>query len=163
MRYVFFCCYEGLLTISSPNVVYVDIPQCSVRGPKLIGPKIQIALYADDTVIYSHSFSRGVANKKIQIHIDKLQKYWDSNTETIVFRKKFINIRVFSPLKIYVHKTLTTNTVKYLGVYLDNTLRHRTHLKKSISTSQNLIRLIYPLLVKYKTLITSNKILLYIA
>lgn len=87
---------------SSERDIRAGVPQDSVLGPALFSiyineiikfPKTKLAMFTDDTAIYTHSFSAVVAAKQIQIHIDLLQEYYKtwkitlnvSKTEIIIY------------------------------------------------------------------------------
>lgn len=131
---------------STTTPIPAGVPQGSVLGPVLFSlylndlptcAKTNTALFADDTAIYAHSFNADVASKQIQLQIYQLEKYWkfwkikinSKKTEQIIFSRKFTNNKIFTPLKVENHKIKPKDTVKYLGMILDNRLTHRQHIK----------------------------------
>ena len=157
------------------------VPQGSVLGPAIFNyyindipsfEKTKIAIYADDTAIYAHSFNAQVATKQVQIHLDMIlqfAKQWkikinNTKTEYFIFSKKFTNLKVYETLKVDGVKIQPSKlAVKYLGVYLDKTLSFIPHVNNIIKKGNGAIRLLYPLLNKYSQLSQKNKKLLYTA
>jgi hypothetical protein len=165
-------------TYSTLKTPLKGVPQGSILGPKLFTlfindiptfPQTKLALYADDTAIYAHSFNAQVANKQIQIHLDILTKFytkWKINinpekTENIIFTKKFTNNKIFTPIKINNTTITPTKTVKYLGMYLDTRLTHKIHIKNTINKAYALMKTLYPLMAKNSKLNSKNKKLIY--
>lgn len=121
-------------TLSTKHKIKAGVPQGSVLGPKLfniylndipIFPKTKIALFADDTALYAHSFSAVVAAKQVQIHLNLLEHYYQlwkiklntTKTEVIIFSRKRKDSKIFQPIKVLGHNTQSVNAVKYLGVF----------------------------------------------
>ena len=130
--------------------IQAGVPQGSVLGPKLFNvylndiptfTKTKLALFADDTAIYAHSYNAIIAAKEIQTHMTILEPYYrkwkihlnETKTEVITFtKKKERNSRIFQPITVYGHKTTPVKAVKYLGVYLDTGLTYRNHIMESV-------------------------------
>ncbi|KAK2577593.1 hypothetical protein KPH14_012704, partial [Odynerus spinipes] len=165
-------------TKSTKHKIRAGVPQGSVLGPKLFNifindiptfPKTEMALFADDTAVYAHSFSAVVAAKQIQLHINMLEKFYDkwkislnaSKTEVIVFTKKRNDRTIFQPIKVYGHPTQPNTAVKYLGMHLDSKLTYRTHINHIIRKVYAVQRKLYPLMVKNSALTVKNKKLIY--
>ncbi|KAL0269181.1 UNVERIFIED_CONTAM: hypothetical protein PYX00_006993 [Menopon gallinae] len=165
---------------SEYKTVEAGVPQGSVLGPKLYNfftcdvPKFEktnLALYADDTAIYAHSFSAVVANKQLQIHLDILTDYYKkwhiqinpNKTENIIFCRKYTNNKIFSKIKCNGHGVSPKSEVKYLGVTLDQRLNFDRHINKLTQTANGVIKNIYPLISKRSKLSQKNKKLLYLA
>jgi hypothetical protein len=163
---------------SGKRSTLAGVPQGSVLGPALFNiflndipefPKTKLALFADDTAIYAHSFSAVVAAKQIQIHIDILVEYYkkwkitlnSSKSEYITFKRKFTNTRIFQPIKIDNSPIEIKHSVKYLGIHLDEKLTFKTHIKESIRKGHASLKNLYSLMVKNSKLCTNNKRLIY--
>lgn len=142
------------------NIFTHDIPQF---------PHTSTALYADDTAIYSHSFAATVANKQLQIHAHILEHYYNkwkiqlnaTKPENIIITRKFAHTKTYTPIKINNTPTHTTNTVKYLGVHLDNRLNFKQHIKQTLRKAYATTKTLYPLLAKTAKTTQQNKKLIY--
>lgn len=77
-----------------------------------------------------------------------------------MFTKKYQNIRIIQPIKVYEHKVKPTNIVKYLGVHLDSKLNFKKHIQV-LSKAYLIFRKLYPLMIKNSSLSTYNKLLIY--
>lgn len=165
-------------TKSRTKEIEAGVPQGSVLGPQLFSiflndipefERTNIALFADDTAIYAHSFCAVVAAKQIQIHLNMLEKYYSQwkvtlnpeKTELIVFSKKMTGNKIFSPVKVYGQQVAPSNNVKYLGVHLDSKLTYKHHLKMAIQKVYPIMKKVYPLLVKNSSVTMENKRLIY--
>lgn len=163
---------------STKRKVLAGVPQGSVLGPKLFNinlndipkfEKTKMSLFADDTAIYSHSFSAIVAAKQIQLHLYKLEKFYRdwkislnaTKTELIVFAKKTANIKIFQPVTLYGHPIRPTACVKYLGTFLDSKLTFKAHIKQSLRKVYSVQKKLYPLMSKNSKLSMKNKNLIY--
>lgn len=163
---------------STVREIRAGVPQGSVLGPIIFNiyindmpkfAKTNLAVYADDTAIYAHSFNAQVATKQVQIHLDMILKFandWkikinDSKTEHILFTKKFTNIKITSPLKVNGMSISTSNKVKYLGVYLDKGMSFVPQINHLVAKGHGVVRTLYPLLNRYSALTLKTKKLLY--
>jgi hypothetical protein len=162
-------------TLSEKRPIKAGIPQGSVLGPKLFPifindvpafAKTSLALYADDTAIYAHSFSAEVATRQVQIQVNLLEKYFDKwliqinlvKTEAILFSKKFTNTKIITPLKVKNRKVLTQPSVKYLDVHLDTRLTYHTHIDRTLTRAKATLNALYPLFSKDSKLTSGNKL-----
>lgn len=157
------------------------VPQGSVLGPVIFSffindmptfAKTKLAVYADDTAIYSHSFNAQVATKQCQIHCDKILDFahrWKikinlPKTEHIIFSRKFTNSKVFTQLQLGQTKIIpAAKQIKYLGVVLDKRLSLSPHISYLQQKGAQALRQIYPLMNKYSKLSIANKKRLYVA
>lgn len=163
---------------SEIKTIHAGVPQGSVLGPKLFSlyindipqfQKTNTALYADDTAIYAHSFAAEVANRQLQIHINKLTEYYSKwkidinseKTEQIIFAKKYTNNKIFTPLKINNTTITPAPTVKYLGVHMDTRLNFKAHIKNTITKAYSALKIVYPIMKNATTI--KNKKLIYTA
>jgi len=163
---------------STKRKIRAGVPQGSVLGPTLFNiyindiptfPNTKIAMYADDTALYAHSFSAVVAAKQIQIHMNLLEhfyKLWKitlnpTKTEIMIFTKKFKDSKIFQPIKVFGHNTHPTHSVKYLGVYLDSKLTFKKHINETLRKAYAVQKKLYPLMAKNSSLTQANKKLIY--
>lgn len=165
-------------SFSTVKSVKAGVPQGSVLAPTLFilytndiphfPQHTNIALYADDTAIYSSSFHAQVAIKQIQTHMTLLLPYLEKwylklnadKTEVCIFTKKFTNINTPSPLKIKNNNIKHKTPIKYLGVHLDYRLTFNPHIKETIRKAHFTLKQLYPLL-KSPHMTIKNKKLLY--
>lgn len=157
------------------------VPQGSVLGPVLFTyfindlpkfAKTNLAIYADDTAVYAHSFNAQVATKQCQIHCGQISDFartWkiklnNDKTEHIIFSRKFTNTKVLEPLNVENIKIRqAANEVRYLGVIMDKRLSFAPHIKSLVNKGHKTIRSLYPLLNRNSYLNVKNKKLLYTA
>lgn len=157
------------------------VPQGSVLGPVIFSyfmndiPKFKqtnLAVYADDTAIYSHSFNAQVATKQTQIHTELVCEFahkWkikinNNKTEHLVFSRKFTNTKVYEPLRVEGRRIeQATNSIKYLGVNLDKRMSFMDNTRKLVNSGHKAIRILYPLLNRSSKLSIQAKKTLYTA
>ena len=146
-------------TYSSFQHVTQGVPQGSVLGPLFyiiyandISKVIKycnIALYADDTVLYLGNINFGQTIIKMQHDISALSQWCLANgiqmnvekTQMMLFgnQKKIDQLPTFEvkvgnlPLKVAPH-------YKYLGITLDSQLSYNTHVQKLITNVTNKLR-----------------------
>jgi hypothetical protein len=164
--------------LSSERIIRAGVPQGSVLGPSLFNfyihdlpefSKTNLALYADDTAIYAHSFYAQAALLQNRLHLRLILKFFDrwklklneSKTELITFSRKRTNNKLFDPFKINHHEIKPKSAVNYLGITLDSRLNFKLNIKNKLIKANNAIRTIYPLIKRNSKLSTENKIILY--
>jgi hypothetical protein len=123
--------------LSSERIIRAGVPQGSVLGPSLFNfyihdlpefSKTNLALYADDTAIYAHSFYAQAALLQNRLHLRLILKFFDrwklklneSKTELIIFSRKRTNNKLFDPFKINHHEIKPKSAINYLGITLDS-------------------------------------------
>lgn len=163
--------------LSTPKNLYAGVPQGTVLSPQLYilytadlpkHPMTNLALYADDTTIYSHSYYAQVAKIRINHHMRILLPFYDKwklkinaqKTELIVFTKKNSNYNI-TPLFIKNTPIAPKKQVKYLGVVFDRRLTFYSNIsyliQKHFAASQKL----YPLMNPNSPLSPANKLLIF--
>lgn len=163
---------------SSVKNIEAGVPQGSLLGPVLFNifindipedSKTSLAVYADDTAVYSSSFSSHVAFTNIQAHANKIAawcKLWllqvnASKCETILFyvkkRKHSINFN----LKFDNEDVKQVKSAKYLGIYLDSKLTWKTHLDETCKKAYGRLGILYPLLNPRSTIQPSTALHIY--
>ena len=139
-------------TYSSYQTVTQGVPQGSVLGPLFyilyandlfkLFKHCKVALYADDTVLYTadKNFEGSIA--KMQLDIDSLSQWCHANgigvntskTKTMVFGSP-ARLRSLPSFEInYEGKAIqTVASYKYLGITLDPQLNYNLHITKTVS------------------------------
>jgi Reverse transcriptase (RNA-dependent DNA polymerase)/Endonuclease-reverse transcriptase len=153
------------------------VPQGSILSPNLFNlflcdlpsfPDCQMALYADDTAIFTSSFRLDTIRRRLQSSISLLTNYYarwklqlnESKTEAIMFTNKR-KIKQISPIIINKSKIPWLPEVKYLGLILDSKLNWSKHIKHITNKCNNAICLLYPIINRKSKLTSKNKLLLY--
>ena len=133
--------------MSSPINVTPGVPQGSVLGPILFliyskdlpdyfQNNSTVKLFAEDTIIYKTITNQHDSNA-LQEDLDALQR-WASDwlmhfhpqkcqTRHITKKQNIIQ----STYTIHNHNLQTTNTAKYLGIHIHNTLNWNAHINKT--------------------------------
>lgn len=161
---------------SSTRTIVAGVPQGSILGPMLFilyindipkHDKTQIAIFADDTAIYSASWSKDVALKNLQDHISVLEAYylkWKikinvTKTDIIIFSHK--NKKPNKQIKMYGESLEITNKVKYLGLILDPKLSFTHHVLAITRKVNAAISILYPLICRSSVISQKNKSTIY--
>lgn len=164
---------------SAPQQIKAGVPQGSVLGPTLFNiymadiprpPGIELALYADDSALYTAHRRTEVIRKLLQNGLDLMEEWADrwrlrinpAKTQAIIFAKGS-NIRM--PLELTYEDQIIpwTNEVKYLGTWLDQRLTWRTHINKSVTKTNQAIGHLKALLYPSSQLTLKNRRLLWIS
>ena len=132
-------------TISKETTVSYGVPQGSILGPSLFiiyvndllytlldDPKVNIEMYADDTVVYVSDLCPNIAQKKNQTVINSLYNWCIRNKLTINFKKtkhmmisrrhNLDPVQQNTHIKIGIDNIENVSMYHYLGVDLDKGL-----------------------------------------
>lgn len=148
--------------ISDTKRVPFGVPQGSVLSPTLYNvfmsdfPNLQskVAVYADDTAIFSSSrFSKKVV-KRLQSDARRLVRFFNrwkiriNAGKTVVMFHTKRRLKQLPPNEMTINGTQVpvTSTARYLGVHLDNRLTFKDHMDKKCLQASNAIRRLYPFL-----------------
>lgn len=162
---------------SDLHPVSAGVPQGSILGPFLFNlyihdipiPKFcQLALYADDTAIFTTSHRLDTISRRLQASVSVLTPYYsrwklklnESKTEAIIFTNKRSTCHI-NPVIINDRPIPWASQVKYLGLILDSKLNWSKHVKYLINKSNIAINLLYPLINRNSKLSSKNKMTLY--
>ena len=125
----------------------MGVPQGSVLGPLLFSlyindlPQychgVEVQLYADDTVLYTHAKSAQLAAEKLASALDGVVEWLDQSCLTLNVSKTkgmfFSKTKLHTPgvnICIKGEQIETVTEFKYLGVTLDSHLNFKKHIKK---------------------------------
>ena len=164
-------------TYSNEITINDGVPQGSVLGPGLFLYKVNdiqefqntnLALFADDTAVYAHSFSAVVATGQIQAHVRILERYFESRkikininkSELLVMSRRRTENRIFQTIKLAGSEIHPKDYAKYLGVTLDKRLNFKLHIAQVIKKVSCLMRSLYPLMIS-QSLNWVNKKMIY--
>ena len=162
--------YDG----ESSEVLEVEygVPQGSILGPLLFllhindlvkaVKRCQVLMYADDTVIYTTSQSITEIERALTNEMENISIWLDNNRLVINLKKEKTEAMLFGTAKrrsmmeglniFFGDKRINvTDSYKYLGTYLDQSLNMRLHLDKvykKVSSKLKLLSRMRPLLTR---------------
>ena len=131
---------------SKSQLINHGVPQGSVLGPLLFLiyindlhyaiPYSSVNLFADDTMIFYSDKSAKSLTKRINIDLKCLVDWLNSNkislnstkTELLIFHPKRRPINYDVKIKINGKRIFPSESVKYLGVYIDKNLNWNVHV-----------------------------------
>lgn len=166
-------------SLSCPVGVPAGVPQGSVLGPALFNiytadvPRyagVNVALYADDVLVYAHAFSQATALAKLQTYLIYYEQYlatWKltanpakSNTAIVTQRKAILNTPRY-PRLLNVQIPYA-RTIKYLGVRID---KFATFKDATVANANKALALLrkYWYLFQHRALTREVKLHLYTA
>ena len=158
------------------------VPQGSLLSPLLFNifindiPKTKschLAIYADDTALYCDAPWKNVKTlKKLLenglVKISKFFEYWkikinSSKTEFAIFtRSSIMKKRMPQHLPVFGGNTFKwKETVKYLGVTLDQKLNFKSHISNSIAKTNKVLSTLYCVMKKNSPASFNSKLTLY--
>lgn len=160
----------------SCHKLLAGLPQGAVLSPILFNiytselprtPYVQLAMFADDTAIFSQSWKPDTIARRLSYNLTRLTAYFETwrlkvNTnkkQAILFTKRR-PVRPPSP-KIGQIPIPWSTEVKYLGLQFTPTLNYTKHIKGQIGKAMGTMRKLFPLLGRESNLETSTKLLLY--
>jgi len=158
--------------------VDAGVPQGSVLGPVLFNifindiPKSRnsgLAVYADDTAVFTLSWSMALLTRRLQTYVDDILQYFadwrmsinSNKSEAIVFTRKKHNYKPPPPIRVLNHTIPWSTTVRYLGVILDTGLRWGPAIADRVSKTNATFKMLYPLINRKSALHVRFKLLLY--
>lgn len=165
-------------SLSNVKHIKSGVPQGSVLSPLLYilyvadfpkSPTTNLALYADDTAIYTSSFYAQAAKQRLAHHLTLISPYFakwklkmnPNKTELVVFTKKFTNQRIFNPLIVEGIPITQQKVAKYLGIKLDERLYFHDHVSFTLARTFSAQQKLYPLTCPKSPLSPYNKLLIY--
>lgn len=164
--------------ISSVRSIEAGVPQGSVLGPTLFNiyindmpsiPRIEIALYADDTALIAKSMRGFQACNYLQNALDILEEWYSdwrikinvSKSSGTIFTRKSKLHSTSIPISLFDENIPWSKTSKYLGVTMDHRLTWAPHITELSKKCNQRIALLKPLIGKSNHIDTSVGILLY--
>jgi len=162
--------------LSSSRNIDAGVPQGSCLSPHLFAiyindipchPNSKLALFADDTLLYSVGRTNNAAIQKLQLQIDLILPWLDqwrisvnpSKTTAIIFSNK----RPQHNPKLNIRNVPInwSNSIKYLGIHIDNRLNFAKHVKQTLNKARATRFLLFPMLSNKNPLSLATKIYIY--
>ena len=146
------------------NIFINDIP---------VPKNCKIATYADDTALLSSIKNYDIQTlvKRMEKGLTEIETYFSSwkvklnaaKTESILFTHSTIMRRqqILNKIRFNSVSLEWQPTVKYLGVVLDSKLLMRQNIENNIVKARKASGILYPLLKKYSSINTREKLTLY--
>lgn len=128
-----------------------------------------MALYADDTAIFTSSRFSKTIEKRLKNKSKQLLNYFTkwkitinkNKTQAIFFSRRRKKQLPKEYISINNNQIKWENNIKYLGVEFNKNLKYNLHIAKSLTKIDNIIKLVYPLICRRSLLDIKSKLLLY--
>ncbi|KAL4107225.1 hypothetical protein QTP88_017608 [Uroleucon formosanum] len=165
--------------LSQPQKIQAGVPQGSVLGPTLLNiychdittpPNSQLTMFADDTTIITQSNSLESSIQNLQTALNTVTswfKTWKLNLNTTKSAAKIFSLKRYKdPQLVYIDNqpiqwNKKDDSVKYLGVFLDEKLTWKIHINKKFTQGYARMNTLYPLVNLKSTLHMKSSIILY--
>lgn len=130
----------------------------------------QLALFADDTAVYTSARNSNVIVGRLNKSLVELQQYFHkwkikintTKTHAIIFPYNNSRRRIPTiPIRSDDHSVELAKTVNYLGVIFDQKLRYGEHILNAINKTNRCFGALYPLIASKSRLSIDNKQLLF--
>jgi hypothetical protein len=137
------------------NIFISDIPQ---------SPRTNIALFADDTTIYSESRNVEATTNNLQDHLNLLAKWcnsWKIHINASKSTAVIFSLRRYStppPLRFDNDSIPWQPSVKYLGVTIDKRLTWGPHIASKLQQAYQRLSMLFPILNKKSVTKIQNKL-----
>lgn len=175
-------CVEHTKVKSSLRQINIGVPQGSILGPLLfilyindfpkISTKFTSLLYADDTALIFEADSTSELQSDLDTELPKVYEWLQANKLSLNTNKTFYQVYNKSKVNVDINVILNginikhTETVRYLGVYIDEELKwqsHIMHISNIISRNIGIIsRSRYFLGQKHRFLLYNSLVLPYL-
>lgn len=164
---------------STIRAIHAGTPQRSVLSPILFNfylhdiiqtTSTSIAMFADDTAVFSQHEDIQIARNTLQSHLNNLEQYFKKWMLTLNAQKcisKVFTLRrpLDPPELILIGNKLKWNpaneAVRYLGVHLDRRLTWNHHINIKLTQTYSRLGMLYPIINRKSSLKPETAILIY--
>lgn len=152
------------------------VPQGSVLSPTLYliytsdipkNRRNHLAIYADDTAIYTKSKSHRTITQKLQQSITEIEEWlqkWKIKTNPAKTQAILITRKRKPPVGQVLHNNQRINwvpQVKYLGITIDRRLTWNTHITNKIKEANKRFFSLYSIIGRNSNMFLKNKLKIY--
>lgn len=166
-------------SVSEEFEIAAGTAQGSVLGPYLFNlyladittsPDCKIAMFADDTVVYSSHRDAKVAARQVNMYLSELMKYYNmwkikvniEKTEAVLFRRPAYKKKIPDiEIKLGNYKIPIKKSVKYLGVTFTNLFKFNNHVNCTLNKSQIALSKLRVILSPHREASIEIKLLIY--